>query len=124
MGEENPRIQNSIPRGPSLSLYSPAKMEMMPHSGIIVSKSDKKYILGKYDKLKFSNGKVVYHNIPPNLVQQKLDVEIGFVLEDEEKKIAEELRPKKGISVTIDKNLIKSTPHKKTSRKFNFLVSI
>jgi hypothetical protein len=85
--------------------YNPTKVEMCPHDGIIVSRPDHNYIKGKYDKLKFSNGKVVYHNIPPIIVHNKLDVEFGYMYQEEEVNIVEFMRPKKEASLTIDKKM-------------------
>ena len=36
-------------------VYTPTRLEMWPHSGIIVTQADKSYLKGKYDKLKFAN---------------------------------------------------------------------
>ena len=87
--------------------YTPTSLDMCPHSGIIILPSEKHYLQGKYDKLKFSNNKVVYYNVPLVIVQSKLDVEIDFINDDEKERIREELtNPYKASSIPLDSNFI------------------
>ena len=48
----------------------------------------------------------MYHNIPPVVTHGALEVELGFMSEEEERKIKEEMRPQKVESIPLDKTKI------------------
>ena len=76
----------NIPKSPS-AMYTPTRLEMCPHSGIIITPNEKEYLKGKYDKLKFGNGKVVFYNVPPVIVTEKATVELNFISDEDLDKI-------------------------------------